>query len=693
MRTSLPILLAALLLATMWFGLGTLASAQPPLSDTFLLGAIWVGNDDPEENHYAQYKSELHLNCVFDALKTSTISAAADAGIYIMGVADPGDSGSALIYYNGITGLGKWSTAGRYWAAYDSTHNLYDTKVWHQSFIGTDVIVNDVPEFDPNPVYVRRVEGDPEDADTLLTRLHGGFLPFFWAKENTIMEEDLHHYYVRIYGRLRAPVGEDTAVLTINANWMDEDGDYNNAYWRGDPACMSDTFLASELYTTENNGWKLTEPKELYVQNPDTADHWYWRGSLGIYWTGQRNLEIYYVTISDSIGDLMVYGTHPYDNAITSAATIYSDTTLFRHYIVDEPFWGQVWANAYIDNIIGGNTVPTTSSIITRDPPEEEDDDPWLYKLATDKFIHMNEFLTDNFCIVGNLYDSIAIPNPYESGVQYADYDDALNDQSEDCIAGLNSLVHQLTGPVWEARSRFATHKNFWFQTPVGGWLQKSGNDWRWHFRPTTPEEFRCITWIAVACGARGIIPYRFSSDSAAVGNDMQTGVVDEDYHHDTDKAILAGTGIQDSVWVFWKSNYDEMASCFQKLEAMGPKLMQMEYDTTEDFGVTVSGLEDNHYFVGYFNHDNMAPADPDGSQAHYFALVNRNCWPFDDYGDTLYFDISSDLSGTLYLEDLATHEFFKSNSGGEFSDVPFAAGQGRVFRLAQTAEYSYIRD
>jgi hypothetical protein len=342
MRTSNLLLLAALLC------LSTLSSAQPPFnSDTFLLGAVFVTNNgDPQvENHYADVKADMPFNCVFDALKPTQLEAAADAEIWITGGADPGADSLARVYYNGITGLGQWSTAGRYWAA-DSAYNLFHTQVWHYRAGGID----EQREINGDQVYVRSITGENANAGIILDSLNAGFLPFFHAIHNTITIDDtvvdLHKFYVRLFVRLLESVGQDPVVLTLQADWMDGDGVYHNPGWGDGGEENWAEFRASELYTTQNNGWKLTEPKELYVNNPG-GNPWYWRGNLTISWTGERNLEIYYVTISDSIGDKMVFDpSHPYNSAITTAANYapYQSQYMFRHFMVDEPTWGQIWA-------------------------------------------------------------------------------------------------------------------------------------------------------------------------------------------------------------------------------------------------------------------------------------------------------------------------------------------------------------
>lgn len=348
MRTShLLSLLAAVLLAILWLGLSAPVLAQIAGSDTFLLGAVWI-------NDYQQYgtcKDSLHMNFIFDDLTGNTISAAGQFGLWITGA----DANTSSSYYRGISGLGKWITAGKYWASIGNGHHPYDVPVWNKYNLGSDV-QEQIPGY-LEPQWVRSVSGSTPD--TLLDSLYAGFMPFFWARYNTHMGEDLHHYYVRIYGRLTESGSGNPPVLTIKADWMSDT--YHSATWNGADSTASDTFYASELGTS----WSLTDPKELYVQNHPDDDSYYWRGNLSIYWTGERSLEIYYVTISDSMGDKMVFNSaHPYNAAIDSAANYYNNSKLFRHFMVDEPFWGQIWANAYIDSVIGPNNTPTTADLV-----------------------------------------------------------------------------------------------------------------------------------------------------------------------------------------------------------------------------------------------------------------------------------------------------------------------------------------
>jgi hypothetical protein len=175
MRTThLVSLLAAVLAAIL--GIGFIAPVQAQaLSDTFLLGAIWI-DDNPTTERYLTAKNELHMNCVFDALKTSSLNAASGAEIYIMGLADPN---GAPTYYNGISGLGCHTSAGRYWACSGIGKNPYDAIVWNYYGRGTDeprVINNE-------NVYVRSITGGTAYADTILKQLHAALCPFTGLKK------------------------------------------------------------------------------------------------------------------------------------------------------------------------------------------------------------------------------------------------------------------------------------------------------------------------------------------------------------------------------------------------------------------------------------------------------------------------------------------------------------------------------
>jgi tetratricopeptide (TPR) repeat protein len=666
--------------------LSLVASAQPPLSGTFLLGANWV---DLEQFHTV--KTDLHFNYLFCGLTTGRLQAAAAEGLYIAGC-DNGDGN-----YWGISGLAP-TEAGRYWAAADSFHNLLQIPMWLRplsELTGGDRQVYNIPGY-PNGAWVRYAEVDSpfyHQPGIMIDSLHAGLTPFLYSRVGD------HNYYLRIYGRrLSAPVGHDT-ILKITADWYDYEytpEPHRFAKWI---TAQSDTVDTCKIIVSDlGTNWTLSSPKHLWVKNPGDSGS-YWRGNLSLYWPGNCDLEIYYVTISDGMGDSVVYNPQ-YDDAIEAAATHFDNyPALFRHFMVDEPTWNQIWPSQRIDSIIYevSSLKHTTADLVNMYGAisDRRTDMLWRIEMGQELYGHMDEFFTWFFPIRGNRYDD-SIPNPYDTPApSFSEYDLKLNYQSPLGASGLSALVQNLTDLVWNARKDYGP-RNFWFYPQAHGiFLQtdSASNTWVSELRHPTPEEFRCMTWIAVACGAKGIVPYLYSSTELLPADPRyfqfpryEIGVVDSAGAHDVNWCNLSGV----QQYVGWQSSYEEMKSLYTKLDAIGPKLMQLEYagvDPNYIAGIEETGTDDpldpHHYFLSYFDDD--ALSDPDG-QAEYFALVNRNCWPLSGGGTRLY-DILADHPGWI-LEDLASHELFQADVNGDFTLIPFAAGQGRVFRLAPTARW-----
>ncbi len=167
-------------------------------------------------------------------------------------------------------------------------------------------------------------------------------------------------------------------------------------------------------------------------------------------------------------------------------------------------------------------------------------------------------------------------------------------------------------------------------------------------------------TYMALAHGAQGISFFKYSSRNS--GGVIDSGLVDSYWEH-PENTILDEK---------WQAVHD----VFAQLDSLGNALLFWDlyaaYCAKDGgFQLPVQSIyfedDDEDYIeVGQFS---------DASNDTFLIVVNRHTEA------DRHISIVTDLSGRYALRDLYTQEKFVSNTGN-FEWIPFAAGQGRVFKL-----------
>lgn len=174
----------------------------------------------------------------------------------------------------------------RYWGIVEHGHDCRDLFLWN--YPRTKLTGDDYPDFTLGGGldWVRLVSAHPpwnHKPGVLLGGLNAELWPYTYPFVSG-------NYTMRLYGRLIG-AGPDTVVVTVQATWHDEAGAKHTVSWGGVDHWA---VYASDLGEGQ---WTLTNPKHFVVQNPEGCEGFQWE-DLEVTWTGARDLEIDYLTIS-----------------------------------------------------------------------------------------------------------------------------------------------------------------------------------------------------------------------------------------------------------------------------------------------------------------------------------------------------------------------------------------------------------
>ncbi len=227
-------------------------------------------------------------------------------------------------------------------------------------------------------------------------------------------------------------------------------------------------------------------------------------------------------------------------------------------------------------------------------------------------------------------------------------------------------------------------NKEFWFipQAFGHGYCADSTYQWKpvWNdsipeedegiWREPTPREMRCMVWLALAYGAKGICYFIYQSDKE-LNQGMHFWIC----------------GLTDSLGIQRRPLWDMVKNINQELKGISAKLLSLVSDTVFKASdgipadcfikdVLIWGMQDTLIQIGTF-HKNNNPDDK------YFIIVNRHCLPEESL------EVIVELEDTLrnlydcYSKETITFEL----SAGlpqppYFYHLKLQPGQGRIFQL-----------
>ncbi len=384
----------------------------------------------------------------------------------------------------------------------------------------------------------------------------------------------------------------------------------------------------------------------------------------GIWYMGTNDsIYIDKVEIRDAVADSLK--NEYYDKSIAAIARYHNKkNSMFRYYMFDEPDPDQYYASGEVNyqlrNInahIGGiqqiyQPGVLNSYLDTVDPDE----------LFIDKYPFLGKERPEG-------------RTPIDSG--------SLFQERIDDMCKLFS----------EARHAIKLHpgKKLWISSPTFG-NPRTDNQWNWkkiwkdsipfndegRWREPTLRELRCLIWLGLAYGAKGINHFLYTSEKEPYFNPI--------------------TGQQQYYWVCGLTTPDNYGSekrqlwftvktINKELECIGSRLVSLVSDTvfkgsdgvpSKCFikSIRISGLPDTLIQIGTFHHKG-------NTNERYFIVVNRHCLPSESLDVVIGIE-----DKPSYLYDCSTNEKINRISVPGcpqallFYRVKLQPGQGRFFQI-----------
>ena len=373
-----------------------------------------------------------------------------------------------------------------------------------------------------------------------------------------------------------------------------------------------------------------------------------------IWWYENVSLWADYVEVKDCYVDSLVPPLEAYYDRLTDIAQLYSPfscqyKSLYRFYLRDEPRYGHFPANAYVMEFLeeGANYQYGIQALGGKGQQ--------LFQSYADS-VKPQELMFDYYPMRGAGYHGGRTPE--DSGSLFQERLDELCMQLSD----MRGVALSETLDFLFIAQAFGKYDSVTAITPDSG-----GNEGDW--RLPTQRELRCITWLSLVHGAKGIMYYRY-----------RTRIT-----HEADTAE----------WMrgLWRHDgtpreplYSEVSNINETLDSIGSILITLESDTVflasngvppDCFikKVRIWNYADTLIQIGTFHKAN----NPDDK---YFIIVNRHCLPSESL------EVVVELEDTLrYLYDCYNKEIitYELIIGGPITygyRIKLQPGQGRLFRM-----------
>lgn len=374
-----------------------------------------------------------------------------------------------------------------------------------------------------------------------------------------------------------------------------------------------------------------------------------------IWYTGtETRLYCDHVEVMDTVAYALRTGLFNAD--IKTIATHYNGkNALYRYYMWDEPQASQFWTSGEVNRLLkqqsehrGGIQAVCQKNLLGT----------YLSEVNTD------ELFVDYYPLNGGACEYDFHYVPVDSGSEFQSRIDDMCDFLGEARAAVNShpgkklwFIPQTFGQGLSSRD--STWESWWNTS----WLHDSASTGWW--REPSPREMRCMVWLALAYGAKGICYYIYHSNHHYFSMPKWS-------HYVWDVGLTNSSGnIKRPLW-------GTVESINAELKSIGPQLLALTSDTVFKSGhipldCCIRSVSDNLMHIGTF-HDRSDD---------YFIIVNRRCLP----GDVREVVVGIDKQPLQYLRDCYTQEIINPEEDMELTHVlsfkiKLAPGQGRFFCL-----------
>ncbi|KPK62669.1 hypothetical protein AMJ83_10125 [candidate division WOR_3 bacterium SM23_42] len=365
-----------------------------------------------------------------------------------------------------------------------------------------------------------------------------------------------------------------------------------------------------------------------------------------IWWYNNTNLWSDYVEVKNYYTDTLIEGG--YDSKISSILDHYRDfPMLYRYYLTDEPYIGHFAANRYITHYLKARNRYGIQALGT------STSEFYAHYLS---YVEPKELMFDYYPICGS-GDRKRGRTPEEHGRKFqAMLDSLCTHLSEMRAVALEHNTKWLFIP-----QTFGKYNTLTAIDPDDGGAE---GDWRL----PTPREIRCIVWLSIAHGAKGIIYFRF-----------RTRLTNE-------------SGFPEWMRGLWRYDnrpreplFTEVRNINDDLHHLGPILL-----TLTSHRVFNARAVPQESFIKYINtlHEVQIGTFYDSHKDTFFVMVNRHCRSIDSI--RMKIGVATRGAKTLYLLDCLTknriypvHSDLHRTSTVEVI-VDLQPGQGRLFKLVR---------
>ncbi|KPK62332.1 hypothetical protein AMJ83_11210 [candidate division WOR_3 bacterium SM23_42] len=368
--------------------------------------------------------------------------------------------------------------------------------------------------------------------------------------------------------------------------------------------------------------------------------HYNCRLSYEIYYCGNVDLWCDFIeTKCDDIDDLILWDVYK-DEILDIIAAYKEHPALDRFYLLDEPDIGHFAANRYVMDTIKAYTDEKTIQTIWHRG------DSTLYENYIDS-VKANDLLID--------YYPIRDYTPF-SGPQFQ-LDLDLMCQA---LRWGRAVAKQNSIPLSFICQAFGC-----YNTPNP--RPENEYDCKYNRLPTY-SELRCMVWLALAYGAKGIWYFIYETVETHLGSGWYwCGLLNMD------------GSPREPIWSAAKSMHYILRNETQG--GIGDVLLGLTSGTAfASYDIPTSSYiayvsDDDTMQIGIFHDDNQ--------EIEYFMMVNRHCWP-EEPDPPRQVTIGIDRTN-IYLKDVYTDEIIEPNYGpGDplIFDIEFEPGQGRLFEI-----------
>ncbi|MCW9066565.1 MAG: hypothetical protein OQJ78_09740, partial [Ignavibacteriaceae bacterium] len=415
---------------------------------------------------------------------------------------------------------------------------------------------------------------------------------------------------------------------------------------------------------------------------------------IRVYWYGNVTTWLDKVIIEDDLGVALF--SHQYDSdLLLSALSFQSYPLMKRFYFFDEPYLSSFLAYKYVDDVIP-DEIPGITTINQSDKLER-------FLLDAQPL----ELMIDPYSITSSIPSPAFISNADSFGIAPYISDEYYTTTLQNALQGV--YIDKVS---YAASLTIPNGKNFYVVPQLHGkYFEKNGkfispSGLISPLRPPTGNEVAVQCNLAIAYGAKGIIPYCLTTERIDWdGKTNFPGLLTPDAdingiyrNHWTNYGLFLwntdqNTTQQKLIWMGYKDKWDALANVNAKLTSIGSTLIDLTWKNTYSIhlgqptgeyitSVTTIDAADKRYIeLGLFNKAGEVSSE-------YFYIVNRRTL----LQDSREIEVQYDRTNTnpynfnnWTVKEIGTENYWSSGNPANQFTIIYQPGDGKLFKLQPT--------